>query len=361
MPSRELFVITDKPPPYPGMPDAILGLTVRTRDWQDVRQLGSASEDVLLIDLDLRDISKVKAVKDNLPSRHGSQCKIIVVDRASHLAEAQAYGLGATDLLKRPFAVHELIQILRRHLGLITAPEPSARDQSLERAPGGASIAAAASSLEGLFTALIGGSALQLKEIASAGNQVVDAVGDCGVKLWLDTVRSYHEGTFQHCLLVTGVATAFGQSHGMRRADVLTLTLAGLLHDVGKAQIPLQILDKPGRLTAEEFAVIQTHPAIGHRYLLTQKAISPDVLDVVRHHHEYLDGSGYPDGLAGGALKDLTRIMTLCDVYGAMVECRSYRAPQSPSVGIDILNGMAREGKVEASLVTALAHVVLEQ
>ena len=81
----------------------------------------------------------------------------------------------------------------------------------------------------------------------------------------------------------------------------------------------------------------------------------------MRHHHEYLDGSGYPDGLAGASVKDLTRIMTLCDVYGAMVERRSYRAPQPPSVGIDILDGMAREGKVEASLVKALAHVVLEQ
>jgi len=360
MPSRELLVITDKAL-CAEMPHGILGLAVRALDWQDVRQLRSSGDDVVLIDLDLRDLSKVKAVKDNLPSRNNGQCKIIAVDRASHLAEAQAYGLGATDLLRRPFAIRDITQILRRHLGLITAPEPSAHEPPLARAPGGASIAAAANSLEELFTALIGGGALQLKEVANAGNQVVEAIGDFGIRQWLDTVRTYHEGTFQHCLLVTGVATAFGQGHGMRRSDVLILTLAGLLHDIGKAEIPLQILDKPERLTTEEFAIIQTHPVIGHRYLLTQKAVSPDVLNVVRHHHEYLDGSGYPDGLTGGEIKDLTRIMTICDVYGALVERRAYRMPQSPSAAIDILTGMAGDGKVEDSLVKALAHAVLEQ
>src|SRR5689334_25316348 len=112
MQPRELLVITDKSP-FPDMPEVILGLAVRTLDWQDVGELAAIADHVLLIDLDLRDISKVKTLKDNLPSRHGNQCQIIAVDRASHLAEAQAYGLGATDLIRRPFGLHELLKILR--------------------------------------------------------------------------------------------------------------------------------------------------------------------------------------------------------------------------------------------------------
>jgi putative nucleotidyltransferase with HDIG domain len=357
MPPRELIVVTDGPP-RAELPNDIAGAAVRAIDWNDTRQLRSVGNSALLIDLDLRDISKVKTVKDNLPSRRRNQCRIVTIERTSRLSEAQAHGLGATDLLKRPFNVHDLAQILHRHFAVASAPEHSEPEPAVESVPGGGSITSAATALEGLFTSLTCGGALPLNELAKTGDQVIDAIAEIGVGRWLDTVRNYHEGTFQHCLLVTGVATAFGQTHGMRRSDVSILTLAGLLHDIGKAQIPLAILDKPDRLSDEEFSVIQSHPVIGYDYLLSQEALPQATLDAVRHHHEYLDGSGYPDGLRGDEIKDLTRILTICDVYGALVERRAYKAPKSPEVAIDILTKMANEGKVEADLVKALAHSV---
>lgn len=360
MRSRELLVITDKPG-CTGVPDAVFGLAVRTIEWQDVNQLKSVGDEVLLIDLDLRDVSKIKLIRDNLPDRRPNRCMIIAVDRASRHADAQACALGATDLLKRPFAMCDLTQVLRRHFGLISASKQSAEQSALKRAAGGQSIASAADALEELFSALTDRTTLQLNAVVNAGDQVVDAVADVGIRQWLETVRTYHEGTFQHCLLVTGVVTAFGHTHGMRRSDLKILTLAGLLHDIGKVEIPIQILDKPGGLTTEELAIVQAHPAVGHEYLLTQNTVSPDLLDVVRHHHEYLDGSGYPDELAGGEIKDLTRILTVCDVYGALVERRAYHAPHSPVEAIEMLSKMARDGKVEGALVKALSRVVLDQ
>jgi putative nucleotidyltransferase with HDIG domain len=187
---------------------------------------------------------------------------------------------------------------------------------------------------------------------------VLSGIHDVGLARWLATVRRYHESTFQHCLIVTGIATAFGHRSGMRRSDVLTLTVAGLLHDVGKAQIPLDILDKPGRLSDEEFAVIKQHPVTGYEYIRAQNVVDAETLNAIRHHHEYLDGSGYPDGIAGQQINDLTRIMTVCDVYGALVERRAYKPPKSPDAALDILAAMAANGKVEFDLVRALRHCV---
>jgi HD-GYP domain-containing protein (c-di-GMP phosphodiesterase class II) len=97
---------------------------------------------------------------------------------------------------------------------------------------------------------------------------------------------------------------------------------------------------------------------VGYDYLCTQNIVGPETLQAVRHHHEYLDGSGYPDGLTAPQINDLTRILTICDVYGALLEQRAYRVPKSPEMALNILTGMARDGKVEYELVRALQHSV---
>jgi putative nucleotidyltransferase with HDIG domain len=352
---RELIVISDG---RSALPDVVGDVPVRTIDWQDVGQITSPGGAAILVDVDLRDMSKVKRIKDHLPKRTGSQCRIIAVDRGSHLCQAQANGLGASDLLKRPLSIRELTACLRQYFPSRADDPPEPVNSLLESEPGGASIISTAVALDGMFAALTCGGPLELESVARSGDQVIDAVAEIGLAKWLDTVRSYHESTFQHCLIVTGVLTAFGHKNGMRRADVLTLTMAGLLHDVGKAQIPVEILDKPGKLNDEEFAIIKRHPVIGFDYLCTQNGVAPETLKAVRHHHEYLDGSGYPDGLAAQQIDDLTRIVTICDVYGALLERRAYKEPKSPGAALDILTGMAKDKKLEYDLVKALGYCV---
>ena len=324
-------------------------------DPHDTEALSSINAPVVLIDVDLHDVATVKLIKDSVPSRSGPQFRIVAVERASHRCEVQANGLGASDLLRRPWSIDDLHHCLRRYADEHAATPPSdPLVEALSREPGGTSIISAARELDRLFTGLISDGPLNFTMVAQTSDEILHAVANVGLAAWLDTVRRYHEGTFQHCLLVTGAITAFGHKTGMRRADIMTLTLAGLLHDVGKARIPVNILDKPGHLTDEEFAVIKTHPAIGYDYLKAQNEVSTDVLDAVRHHHEYLDGSGYPDGLAAKRIGDLTRIMTICDIYGALLERRAYKAPKSPEAAIQILTDMAGKGRVELSLVNAL-------
>jgi len=359
MPPHELVVISDGRR-VTGLPGNIAGAPVRIIDWEDIGGLSCVGNAALFIDVDLRDIAKVKTVKDNLPVRSSNQCRIVVVERGNHLSEVQANGLGASDLLKRPLDIRELRQVLLRHFPNSQPARKAHResDRAPKDAPGATSINVAATALEGLFATLTPSGTLHVEDIKDAGDEVIDAIGDVGLAQWLDTVRNYHESTFQHCLIVTGITTAFGNKLGMRRSDVLTLTMAGLLHDIGKAQIPLEVLDKPGKLTEEEFSIIKGHPTIGYEYLRTQDDVPQKILSAVRYHHEYLDGSGYPDGLQREKIDDLTRILTVCDVFGALIERRVYKAPMSPEVAIDVLTQMAKDGKVESALVRALATSV---
>jgi putative nucleotidyltransferase with HDIG domain len=220
------------------------------------------------------------------------------------------------------------------------------------------SIASAASALSGTFEALIDGGGLDLPAVSEASDEMIEAIGDAGFENWIEAVRAHHQGTFQHCLIVTGVITAFAQSTGMGHRDTSMLTRTGLLHDVGKASIPVEILDKPGRLSEDELMRIREHPGAGADYLRAQSEVGADILSGVRWHHEYLDGSGYPDGLSGSDIGDIPRIVTVCDVYGALIERRSYKAPMSPDAALAVLDEMRGAGKVEGALVRALRQAV---
>src|SRR5271165_2949461 len=116
---------------------------------------------------------------------------------------------------------------------------------------------------------------------------------------------SGHLSTF---LLVTGVAVDFGLSLGLSGTDLERLYSAAVFHDLGKAKVPLAILDKAGQLDSKERSIVETHPLAGYEALKHIPTISPEILDAVRHHHEFLDGSGYPDGLCGDSISDIVRV-----------------------------------------------------
>ena len=356
MPRSELVVITDDEGTS-SLPTSVFRNALCIVDSRDAGGLSAVGDVPVLIDVNLHDISKVKLIKDNLPSRIHAQCRMIAVNRDDYWSRVQANGLGASVLLNRPLNIHELNECLQRYVRQKRAA-PGTQEDALQREPGGFSIQSAAIVLDRLFHAFTCGGPMDLASVEEASDHIMDAICDVGLGTWLGVVRRYHEGTFQHCLLVTGVLNVFGHGTGMRRADVLTLTIAGLLHDIGKVQVPVHILDKPGKLTPEEFELMKRHPIVGHEYLCDQGVLDAEILAAVRHHHEYLDGSGYPDGLPAQKIGDLTRITTVCDIYGALMEHRSYKAPSSPQAALEILMGMAKGGKVEYDLVRALGKCV---
>ena len=180
------------------------------------------------------------------------------------------------------------------------------------------------------------------------------AVRDVGVREWVRAVRRFDDATHQHCLLVAGLAAAFANNLGLAAADGHRLTKAALLHDVGKIHVPPAILNKPDRLTEEETRVMRRHPALGVT-MLTGRGFEEEMLAVVRSHHELLDGSGYPDGLVGDQIPDLVRLVTVCDIYAALIERRPYKVPMPGAEAYRVLAGMS--GQLDGSLVGAFHPV----
>jgi HD-GYP domain-containing protein (c-di-GMP phosphodiesterase class II) len=126
------------------------------------------------------------------------------------------------------------------------------------------------------------------------------------------------------------------------------------MHDIGKARIPLAILEKPGPLDENEVAVMRKHPEYGVE-ALGNTAVPLEMRDIILHHHELLDGSGYPHGLKGNEICDLVRILTISDIFGALLERRSYKPPFSSEAAYQILVDMGP--RLDRDLVRAFKFV----
>jgi HD-GYP domain-containing protein (c-di-GMP phosphodiesterase class II) len=146
----------------------------------------------------------------------------------------------------------------------------------------------------------------------------------------LRALRERDENTFAHCDRTCALSVETGRAFGLSSQDLAVLRWAAELHDIGKIGIPDRVLFKPGRLDDEELAVMRTHPRRGHHILtsIPDAQIAP-IATVVLHHHEAVDGSGYPEGLRGEGIPVLARILSIVDSYDAIATVRPYHAPKS--------------------------------
>jgi len=133
---------------------------------------------------------------------------------------------------------------------------------------------------------------------------------------------------------VCALMVALARQLGMDDAQCRQAGFAGLLHDMGKALMPPEILNKPGRLTEEEFAIMRAHPQRGHDLLQEGGGATAEMLDVCLHHHERIDGKGYPNGLAAEQITRLARMGAVCDVYDAITSNRPYKDGWDPAESI---------------------------
>jgi HD-GYP domain-containing protein (c-di-GMP phosphodiesterase class II) len=125
------------------------------------------------------------------------------------------------------------------------------------------------------------------------------------------------------------------------------------LHDIGKSQISFDILEKQTALDEREYLIVKSHPILGYEMMCGTPGLQSETMDMILHHHEYVDGSGYPHGLQGSQVSDLNRMITIADVFAALIEPRSYKAPLSPSQALDVLYNMG--AKLDKALVRAFA------
>jgi putative nucleotidyltransferase with HDIG domain len=155
-----------------------------------------------------------------------------------------------------------------------------------------------------------------------------------GALVSLARLKTQDDYSYMHSVAVCALMVALGRELGFDEEQCRRAGTAGLLHDVGKALMPLEILNKPGKLTDQEFDVMRSHPLRGHELLAEARGADPAAMDVCLHHHEKMDGSGYPYKLAPERLSRLARMGAVCDVYDAITSDRPYKAGWDPAESI---------------------------
>ena len=168
---------------------------------------------------------------------------------------------------------------------------------------------------------------------------VVDAVIDSvsnqpGTLVSLTRLKSKDDYTFMHSVAVCALMTALAIELRLDEAAIIDAATGGLLHDIGKMTVATDVLNNPGRLSDAEFAEVKRHTVEGHRLLVEAGTVSTVVLDVCRHHHERIDGTGYPDGLSEEQISLFARMGTVCDVYDAITSDRPYKKAWQPAVAL---------------------------
>src|SRR6202163_4586592 len=305
----------------------------------------------IVVDINLRSPESVQLVRNKLRAEaYRSVPRLFVLADALHHGSMQAWALGATDTISRPFDAAGILQRIHSAFPDTIRFDATASGKALNRG-----IAAAHAVMVKIFEKLPAGVPLTFANVMDAENKILKAIKQTSLREWLATVGRHHADSYRHCLFVTGFAVAFAQHLGMREDDQRRLARAALLHDVGKAFVPVAVLDKPGKLTDEEMRVIRMHPRLGYDVLAAEGSFPPEMLDVVLHHHELLDGTGYPNGLRGNQISDIVRVTTVVDIYAALVEDRAYRLAFTHAKAFAIMEQM--DGKLDRHMLQAFRPV----
>ncbi len=174
--------------------------------------------------------------------------------------------------------------------------------------------------------------------------------------LSIEAKDPYTEG---HCDRLSKYAVALGQRIGLAEDQLVALQRGGIVHDLGKVGVPDYVLQKPGPLNAEEWVLMKKHPGIGERICQPLRSFGL-VLPIIRHHHEKIDGSGYPDGLKNGSIPLTGRILAAVDVYDALTTDRPYRAALAPELAFEIMEGEVKRGWWDGDLIAEMQALIRE-
>jgi putative nucleotidyltransferase with HDIG domain len=202
--------------------------------------------------------------------------------------------------------------------------------------------AALAGTLElfnGIADGITNGEPIAYETVSDACKPLVAAVGSNDFRGILDGVRDHDNYSFAHSMRVATYLALFGFNLSLSKQEQLVLAGGGLLHDVGKMSIPHEVLNKPGRLNAAEFAVMKGHVLASVAYLRECSHLPKGIITIAEQHHEKLDGSGYPFGLSGNQLNRLARMASIIDVFSALTDRRVYKPPMEPETALAVMVG----------------------
>ena len=177
-----------------------------------------------------------------------------------------------------------------------------------------------------LFDGLRSGRPVNLDELERTSRALCETAHAEPLAGWLAALKDHHDYTYRHSMFVCEMLLHFAWNMGVKSDDLTILAMGGMLHDIGKARISTAILDKAAPLTEAERVTMMDHPAFSRAIVAQMAEIDPRVARMAVHHHERLDGTGYPDGLHDGEIDDPVRLLAIADIYSALIDDRTYKS-----------------------------------
>lgn len=245
---------------------------------------------------------------------------------------AQARSLGCHASLVKPFPRATAISLISSFVNKSVEDGWKRLSLSHRRA-----LQSSLDTFNGISDLIDKGEAIGFAAVRDACSPLVDAVQRNDFKAILNGVKGHDNYSYVHSLRVATFLSLFGHAMGLKGDDLLVLSSGGLLHDIGKMSIPHEVLNKPGRLDADELVVMRSHVDGSVAYLAQCPTMPKGVAVIAGQHHEKLDGTGYPKGLKGGELNELARMAAIVDVFSALTDRRCYKPPMEPEKALDII------------------------
>lgn len=278
---------------------------------------------------------------------------ICLTDRSTRRDAIQAAALGKAVVMDRETPLAVMLKKIRQLAGpeseeVLPEDVPEETAKAFHRCN---------AFLESMCFSAIEGSKIQTGEMKAGAGELLAALSIHGLSPWLEAVHAHHSATYRHSLTVAGYAGAFALHLGLSETDCQEAIAGGLIHDIGKMRIPLTILDKAEKLTEQERAVMDRHPEYSREILKPRLEVPVDIKKMAIQHHEYLDGSGYPDGLKADRISKKVRMITICDIFVALTEIRAYKASQSPREAIMTMKDMGP--KLDQDLLLEFGRMLL--
>jgi HD-GYP domain-containing protein (c-di-GMP phosphodiesterase class II) len=273
---------------------------------------------------------------DDLRKLQTSGLSGVVIDIDKGLDVAPAVRVDAISPNPPPALVMDALpQASAAHALEASLPPPPSQTIEGELAQASAICKRARVQMVEMFTDARLGKAVDAEACLPLVNDIADSVfRNPGALVSLARLKTQDDYTYLHSVAVCALMVSLGREMGQSEKMCREAGLAGLLHDLGKAAMPLEVLNKPGKLTVQEFEIMKLHPVRGHEMLLETRGASESAMDVCLHHHERIDGEGYPHGLHGERLTLLSRMGAVCDVYDAVTSDRPYKGGWNPADAI---------------------------
>jgi len=342
------------------------------RSFGDIRGSAASQWVGVVIDTDLNDAQTIEQIKRGM--RHfdrNATFVVVIVDPYGPVDMKLAMILRADRVIPRIVIndAHAHAQVSPQLLSVLEVARTDYIRNGLEAIewliakftqPKTLSLAlmAGESALDSVFHLAKTRESISMQQMQQHNEAVLSGVDEHGLQKWLDTVRRHHNVTYRHSLAVAGIAGTFARTLKFSRRDTERLMLAALLHDIGKAEVPVDILEKGGVLTDREQEIMRRHPVRGRQMVESQKGLDQAILNVISDHHELLDGSGYPNGLKGDQIGDMTRLMTICDCFANLISRKPPLLPMSNRQAFEMLSSKTAE--LDQALVGAFSAVVTQ-